>query len=74
MRGGDDRTAANQRAIDALYQARLRAVLECRGRLEASGPSADAVYQDHDEIAAVHAWDRLHVGYLRAEWPPSKLN
>jgi hypothetical protein len=74
MRGGDDRAAANQRAIDALFQARLQAVFECKGRLEPSTTSADSVYPVPDEIDAVHAWDHLNVSYLLAEWPPSKMN
>jgi hypothetical protein len=74
MRGRDDRAAANQRASDALYQARLRAVAECRGRLSPGVPSCDGIFQEEEHFAVADAWDRLNVEYLQAEWPPSMLN
>ena len=74
MRGRDDHAAANQRAIDALYRARLRAVSECQGRLVPDAPGPDHRLDHPRSLAAVDRWDRLNVGYLRAEWPPSMLN
>ena len=74
MRGREDHAAANQRAIDALYQARLRAVAECKGHLRPGAPAGDLALPEPNELAAVEAWDRLNVSYLKAEWPPSMLS
>ena len=74
MRGRDDRAAANQRAHDALYRARLRAVSECQARITPASPGRDRVLGEAEPLAMAGAWDRLNVEYLRAEWPPSMLN
>ena len=74
MRGGEDRAAANQRATDALYLARYRAVVECRGRLVPRLEPSDRRYPERQEIRAGERWDRLNVEYLRAEWPPARLS
>jgi hypothetical protein len=74
MRGRDDHAAANQRAIDALYRARLRAVADCQGRLAPDMPGDDRSFDEPETLATVEHWDRLNVAYLRAEWPPSMLN
>lgn len=74
MRGGEDRAAANQRATDALYLARYRAVAECQGRLVPRLDPSDRAYLESDQIRAVDRWDHLNVEYLRAEWPPSRLS
>ena len=74
MRGMDDRAAANQRAIDALFQARRRAVTDCRDKLTPGVIFEDQPMADAPEFAVADAWDRLSVDYLRAEWPPSMLN
>ena len=74
MRGMDDRAAANQRGIDALYQARLKAVTDCKGRVEPRASFADRLYAAPDELEQVQGWDRLNVSYLFAEWPPSMLS
>jgi hypothetical protein len=74
MRSRDDRAAANQRATDPLYQARLRAVAECDRELEPSIPAHDRVLPQRRQIILANDWERLSVEYLRAEWPPSMLN
>jgi hypothetical protein len=74
MRGRDDRAASNQRADDALYRARLRAVSECQARITPETPGRDSVLAAAESLALAAAWDRLNVEYLRAEWPPSMLN
>lgn len=74
MRGRDDRAATNQRAIDALYLARRRAVAECRGRLEPQSSSADLTLSDLLIDDSAETWDHLSVAYLRGEWPPARLN
>jgi hypothetical protein len=74
MRGREDRAAANQRAIDARNQARWRAVQECRGVLRARPPADERPLPDRDELASGAMWDRLNVGYLRGDWPASRLS
>ena len=74
MRGRDDRAAANQRAMDALVNARRRAVLECQINLAPETVCRDEVFPDPQHFAVEEAWDYLNVGYLRSEWPPSMLS
>ena len=74
MRGRDDRAAANQRANDALYRARLRAVAECQARITPDTPGHDSVLAEAEPRTLSGTWDQLNVEYLRAEWPPSMLN
>ena len=73
MRGRDDRAAANQRAINALYQARLRAVTDCRGRVVPEPAGQDRPLPDRWQLTEAASWDCLNVEYLKAEWPPSML-
>jgi hypothetical protein len=73
MRGPDEHAATNQRHTDPLERARIRAVLECEGRLV---PDAIHLDVELDELAPRQArdgWDYLDVGYLRGEWPTSRL-
>ena len=74
MRGRDDRAAADQRAIHALRLARLRALLECQGRLTPQCPSEDRIFADEELFSVPDSWESLCVDYLRAEWPPARLN
>jgi hypothetical protein len=74
MRGRDDRAAANQRAMDALVNARRRAVLECQLKVVPETTCGDEVFPDPQHFAVEEAWDYLNVGYLRSEWPPSMLS
>jgi hypothetical protein len=74
MRGKEDRAAANQRASDALYQARRRAVAECHNPVTPSVPVDDRVLREVELFDVPDAWDRLNVEYLLAEWPPSMLS
>ena len=74
MRGRDDRAAANQRAVNPLYLARLRAVAECEGRITPQSPGRDRLFDEYPTLGAPGFWDLLRVDYLRSEWPPSKLN
>jgi hypothetical protein len=74
MRSRDDRAAANQRATDALYQARRRAVAESQQKLEPRAPAQEQPLLEEAGLATAGAWEGLNVGYLRAEWPASMLN
>jgi hypothetical protein len=74
MRGREDHAAANQREMDALYQARRRAVADCQSPITPAEPVTDRIFPDREYFYVPDAWDRLNVEYLRAEWPPSMLS
>ena len=73
MRRPDEHAATNQRHGDAFERARLRAVLECEGRLAPSPVYVDVLLDEQPPGLARDGWDYLDVGYLRGEWPTSRL-
>jgi hypothetical protein len=70
----DDHVSAEQKAANAQFQARRRAIAECVGRLVPDATVADWIVSEEGQFAVPEVWDKLNVGYLRAEWPPSMLN
>jgi hypothetical protein len=60
--------------MDAVVNARRRAVLECQGRPSPVAPVSDRLFEETQHFAVEEAWTDLNVEYLLGDWPPSMLS